>query len=383
MNFKNLSVAAGGACLLVACGAKAPTGAAPTLEVTAITVQATEVPNVIELPGRIEAVRTAEVRARVDGIVKKRAYQEGSDVRAGAMLFQIDPRDMRAAVEAAEADLRRNDAARVNAAQVVNRYEPLVSRKAISAQEYDAAVSALHQAEALTAQARATVDRARLQLSYTEVTTPIAGRAGRARVTEGALVSGAGATLMATVEQLAPIYATFAPSSAATLDFNARVRAGTLRIPQLNDMVVHLVLENGTTYGPIGHLDFADRTVDPTTGGQTIRALFPNPDQVLLPGQFVRGRIDAGVVPNGVRIPQRAVQLSDKQASVTVVNSDSTISIRPIELGDLEESGWVINTGLKPGDRVVVDGWQSVQPGQKVRVRELEVSPSPSNSAKS
>jgi RND family efflux transporter MFP subunit len=188
--------------------------------------------------------------ARVDGIVQRRLYQEGSDVRAGAQLFEIDPRDMRAALEAAEADLRRAEAARVNAAQVVSRYEPLVSRKAISAQEYDAAVSTLHQAEAQAAQARASVDRARLQLSYTDVTTPIAGRAGRAQVTEGALVSATGATLMTTVEQLAPIYVTFAPSSSSILDINARVRAGTLRIPQLNDVEVHLILENGATAGP-------------------------------------------------------------------------------------------------------------------------------------
>jgi membrane fusion protein (multidrug efflux system) len=378
----DLAVLLGAACLLVACGDKQPPGPRPAPEVTAITVNATEVPNLVELPGRVEAVRTAEVRARVDGIVQRRLYQEGSDVPAGARLFQIDPRDLRAALEAAEADLRRIEAARGNAAQVVSRYEPLVSRKAISAQEYDAAVSMLRQTEAQVAQGRATVDRARLQLSYTNVTAPIAGRAGRARVTEGALVSGTGATLMTTVEQLAPIYVTFAPSSSYTLDFEARVRAGTIKVPQLNHVEVHLILENGAAYGPTGHLDFADRTVDPTTGGQLVRALFPNPDQVLLPGQFVRVRIDAGVVPNGVRIPQRAVQLSNKQASVTVVNPDGTASIREVELGALEGSGWVINAGLKPGDKVIVDGWQKVQPGQKVQVRALDAPASPSSSAK-
>ena len=361
-------LALGVAGVLGACSAKPP-GQPPAPEVTAITVQATEVPNVIELPGRVEAVRTAEVRARVDGIVQRRLYLEGSEVSAGAPLFQIDPRDMRAGLEAAQADWRRTEAARVNAAQVVSRYEPLVGRKAISAQEYDAAVAALRQAQAQAAQARASVDRAQLQLGYTAVAAPIAGRAGRAQVTEGALVSAAGATLMTTVEQLAPIYVTFAPSSSSILDINARVRAGALKIPQLNDVEVHLILENGAAYGPAGHLDFADRTVDPTTGGQTIRALFPNPDQVLLPGQFVRGRIYAGVAPNGVRIPQRAVQLSDSQARVTIINRDGTVSSREVELGDLEGSDWVINSGLRPGDKVVVDGWQKVQPGQRVRAR--------------
>ena len=372
LNSRNLAIALFAFGVLTACDSKPPAAPSPAPEVTAVIVQATEVPNVINLPGRIEAVRSAEVRARVDGIVQRRLYQEGSDVVAGAPLFQIDPRDMRAAQEAAEAELRRTEAARVNAAQVVSRYEPLVARKAISAQEFDAAISTLRQAEAQSAQARATLDRAKLQLSYTSATSPISGRAGRAQVTEGALVSGAGATLLTTVDQLAPIYATFAPSSAALLDFNARVRAGTLKVPQLNDIKVHLILENGTGYGPTGHLDFADRTVDPSTGGQTIRALFPNPDQVLLPGQFVRGFIEAGVVPKGVRIPQRAVQLSDRQAQVTVINPDGTVANREVELGDLSGAGWVINSGLSPGDKVVVDGWQKVQPGQKVRVKRFD-----------
>jgi membrane fusion protein (multidrug efflux system) len=381
-DLRYVAVALVAVCLLNACEAKHPPSPPPAPEVTAITVQATEVPNVIELPGRIEAVRTAEVRARVDGIVERRMYREGSDVPAGALLFEIDPRDLRAALEAAEADLHRNEAARVNAAQVVSRYEPLVSRKAISAEEYDAAVSTLRQAEAQAAQARATADRARLHLGYTDVAAPIAGRAGRARVTEGALVSGSGATLMTTVEQLTPIYATFAPSSSNTLAFNARVRAGTLKVPQLNDIEVRLILENGAAYGPTGHLDFADMTVDPTTGGQTIRALFPNPDQDLLPGQFVRGRIDAGVVTNGVLIPQRAVQLKDKQATVTVVNADGTVSIREVELGALDGTNWVIDSGLNPGDKVIVDGWQKVQPGQKVQVRPFDASAPPSTPSK-
>ncbi len=266
--------------VLAACSAKRPPGPPPAPQVTAITVQATEVPNVIELPGRVEAVRTAEVRARVDGIVQRRLYQEGSDVRAGAQLFQIDPRDMRAALEAAQADLRRTEAARINAAQVVSRYEPLVSRKAISAQEYDAAVSTLHQAEAQAAQARASADRARLQLSYTNVTTPIAGRAGRAQVTEGALVSATGATLMTTVEQLAPVYVTFAPSSSSILDINARVRAGTLRVPQLNDVEVHLLLETAPlTARPVILISPTGRSIPP-------RAAKPSAPYFPIPTKF-------------------------------------------------------------------------------------------------
>jgi RND family efflux transporter MFP subunit len=231
--WREIALALGVAGVLAACKPKPPPGLPPMPEVMALVVKGTEVPNVIELPGRIEAVRTAEVRARVEGIVQRRLYREGSDVRAGAQLFEIDPRDMRAALEAAQADLQRADAARVNAAQVVSRYEPLVSRKAISAQEYDAAVSTLHQAEAQAARAHASVERARLQLSYTDVTTPIAGRAGRAQVTEGALVSATGATLMTTVEQLAPIYATFAPSSSSILDMRVGRTRGAVVVVEI------------------------------------------------------------------------------------------------------------------------------------------------------
>lgn len=358
--------------LLASCGhqeEQAPP--APPVDVVAVTTG--DVPNIVELPGRIEAVRTAEVRARVDGIVERRLYREGSDVPAGAPLFQIDPRDKQAQLAQAQAALNRAMAARANARSIVTRYEPLVSRKAVSAQEYDAALSDARQADASVADARAALDRARLELGYTTVRAPIAGRVGKAQVTEGALVSAASATLLTQINQLSPIYATFTQSSSELLDLQQLVRSGALRVPGLTAIEVRLVLENGAQYSLPGHMDFADQTVDPSTGSQTLRASFPNPDRLLLPGQFVRARIIAGARRDGIAIPERAVQISNEEASVLIVGRGNVIARRTIELGGQSGGKWVVLSGLGKGDLVVVDGWMKVQPGQKVTPRKAAV----------
>ncbi|MGF6604128.1 membrane fusion protein (multidrug efflux system) [Paraburkholderia sp. GAS448] len=345
----------------------AATGQPPTVLVT--TVTASPIPNIVELPGRIEAVRTAEVRARVDGIVERRLYQEGTDVAAGAPLFQIDARDYRAQLQRAQAALQRAEAVRVNSASVVARFEPLVGRHAVSAQEYDAALATLQQAQANVSDASAEVTLAQLRLDRCTVRAPIAGRVGRAQVTEGALVSASAATLLTQVNQLSPINAVFTQSNTSMLDFEQRIQSGALKPPDMHHIEVHLILSDGRDYAEPGFLDFTDLAVDPSTGTQTVRAQFANPARTLLPGQFVRGRIAAGTVLKGIRVPERAVQIDNGTASVAIVAGDGTVVRRNVELGEQEEGEWVIRDGLKPGERVIVDGWHKVQPGQRVNAQ--------------
>jgi len=344
-------------------------GAGPPPLVVAMTVKAQSIPNIVELPGRIEAVRTAEVRARSDGIIERRLYQEGTDVVEGAPLFRIDPRDLNAQVDQARATLRRAEAARTNAQQIVRRYAPLVADRSVSALEFDQAQATLRQEDANVADARAALARAQLQQSYTIVRAPIAGRVGRAQVTEGALVSASSATPLATVEQLAPVYAVFTQSSAAALDLIQAQRSGSLDVPALSQIEVRLILANGQDYAVAGKLDFSDQTVDSTTGSQTLRAVFPNPERLLLPGQFVRGRLSIGTAPSGIMIPAKAVQMGERNATVLVVGRDSTVEARSVQLGAQVGGNWIVRSGLKPGDRVIVEGWQKAQPGQKVQVR--------------
>lgn len=351
--------------LLSACGGAGDQPAAPPpVIVQTIVVKTQNVPNIGELPGRVQAVRTAEVRARTDGIVERRLYEEGSVVKQGTPLFQLDARDYRAQVEQAQGTLQRALAARSNAASVVRRYDPLVSQRAISGQEYDSARNDLAQAEAQVTEARAALTRADLQLGYTIVRAPLSGRVGRAEVTEGALVSASQATLMTRVDQISPVYAVFTESNSAILTLTQQFNAGQLSYSPAN-LTVQLVLENGTAYPITGRVDFTDASVDPTTGSQTIRARFDNVDGLLAPGQFVRGRIQAGVLQNGILLPARAVQFKGEQASVSVLGKDGDVVSRPVSVGSLAGQNWIIKSGLRPGERVIVDGWQKVRPGLK------------------
>lgn len=362
--------------LVTACGSKTPP-APPPPEVSVVTAQPRATPNVVEVPGRVQAFRTSEVRARVDGIVQRRLYDEGSDVTAGQELFRIDPREMRASLSAAQATLQRAEATVANAAQDVARYKGLVADRAISEQENDAAVSRLRTAQADVSQARAQLQTAQLNLDHTTVNAPIAGRAGRAQVTEGALVSASGATLLTTIEQLNPIYVNFSTSSADLLKVRREIAAGTLKFPEFSRVSVTLVLEDGETYGSTGHLDFLDLSIDEGTGSAAIRAEFPNPAQTLLPGQFVRARIEAGIRTDALLIPQRAVTLAPSGATVKVVGDDNVVVSKPVKVGNLYEGSWAVLDGLKAGERIIVDGLQKAQPGQKVTIAGAE-KPKPS-----
>ncbi len=364
--------------LLSGCGSKETASEPPPAPVVTMTVQTQPVPNIIEAPGRIEAVRSAEVRARTDGIVLRRLYSEGAAVKAGQPLFEIDASDYRAQVEAAEANLQRAIAQRSNAASIVKRYDPLIKERAVSAQEYDSAKSDQQQAEAQVAQARAALDRAKLQLSYTTVRAPISGRAGSAQLTEGALVSGAAGTLMTRIDQVSPVYAVFPVSNAQILNIQERMHSGEVSLGSISRVAVRLVLENGSPFGPEGHLDFAGTVITPETGSQTVRATFPNPDGLLRPGQFITGRMEAGQVLAGIVVPARAVQLKGEQASVSVLQKDGTVISRPITLGSLEGNNWIVRSGLHSGEQVIIDGWQKLRPGQKAKATTAAPSPAPS-----
>jgi membrane fusion protein (multidrug efflux system) len=357
----------GAALLVVACSKAAPPAAPPPPEVRVITVGTEPIANVIDLPGRLQAVRISEVRARVDGIVQRRLYTEGTDVREGQPLFEIDPRELRARASAAQAALTKAEATAANATQDVNRYKGLVAQQALSQQEYDAAVARLRTAEADVAQRRAELSAARLSLGYTTVRAPISGRAGRAMVTEGALVSAGAGTLMTVIEQIDPIYANFAQSSSDVLALRKKIASGTVQAPAARQMTARLVLEDGTQYRMPGKLNFVDMSFDEATGTGAMRAEFPNPQRTLVPGQFVRVRVDAGVQAKGLRVPQRAVTVTPTAANVLVVGAKDVVESRPVQLGALEGEYWIIQSGLEAGDRIVVDGLQKAVPGQPVK----------------
>lgn len=360
-------------CLLVVALSSAGCGkeemqAPPPPEVAVVVAQASPMDNIAEVPGRIQPVRTAQVRARVDGIIQRRLYQEGSDVKAGQKLFAIDPRETTAELNAAQAAVVRAEATEANAAQDVERYKGLIKEHVISQQAYDNAVAAHRTAQADVAQARAQVEKAQLNVGYTTVTAPISGRARRADVTEGALVSASAATLLTTIEQLDPIYVNLSQSSSDLLALRREISAGTLKVPELEKVAVHLVLEDGTPYPHVGHMNFLDLSIDEATGTAAMRAEFPNPDRTLLPGQFVHASISAGVRTNGIVVPQRAVKLTAQGASVLVVDQNETAAAREVKVGPLRQGSWFILAGLQSGDRVIVDGLQKVQPGSPVKV---------------
>jgi membrane fusion protein (multidrug efflux system) len=350
------------------CGRKAATQA-PTgpIEVGVVTLAPVAVTLTRELPGRTSAYRVAEVRARVNGIVLKRLFTEGSDVKEGQRLFTIDPAPYQAALDSAKATLARAEANAANAKLTEDRYADLLQDNAVSKQEYDNAMASLTVADADVAAARAALDTARINLGYTKVTSPVSGRVGRSAVTEGAYVMAAQATLLATVQQLDPVYVDLMQSSVEVLQLRREFAEGKLRGAGKDQAVVKLVFDDGREYDVPGTLQFADVTVDPTTGSIALRALFPNPRKELLPGLFVRARLEEGVAPDAILVPQAGVTRDQKgQPTALVVNAQNRVERRQLVTDRTVGDAWLVTAGVKAGDRVIVEGLQKVRPGAEV-----------------
>ncbi|MDC2860503.1 efflux RND transporter periplasmic adaptor subunit [Delftia sp. DT-2] len=362
------------AVLAAGCGRnEAPAAAGDALPVVqAVTVQPAPLALSSELPGRIEPVRVAEVRARVAGIVLRRHFEEGADVRAGQVLFQIDPAPLRAALSRAQGQLASAEAALLDARAVVGRNAPLVAQEAVSRQDFEAMQARLQAAQAARQSAQAEVQAAALNLEYATVRAPIAGRIGRALVTEGALVGQGEATPMALVQQLDPVYADFQQPVAEAQRLRAALAEGRLAQTAGKDGTPVSLKVDGTGLQRTGQLLFSDVTVDRGTGQMSLRGRFDNRDGMLLPGMYVRVTVGQGVDPAAILVPQRAVRRStDGQAHVLVVDGQDTLQMRPVQTAAMHGAQWQISAGLKGGERVVVGRMAGLQPGARVQVTAL------------
>ena len=361
---------------LVACGqgsgntppAAAGAGAAPPPpEVGVVTVATGDVGLVTELPGRLEPSRVAQVRARAAGIVQARVFREGSDVRAGQPLYRIDAAPYAAANASAQAQLARAQANLGAATALAQRYAPLVEANAISKQEYANAVAAQKQAEADVAAARAAVRTSEINLGYASVTAPISGRIGRSLVTEGALVGQGEATPLAVIQQIDPLYVNFTQPVTEVMNLRRAMEQGRLQRAGADGAQVRVILEDGTEHTKPGKLLFADLSVDQATGQVTLRAEVPNPGGLLLPGMYVRVRLEQAKASNAMLLPQQAVTRSPQGDSVMVVGSDGKVSPRTIKVSGSQNGQWVVLGGLQPGEQVMVDGFQKLRPGAPVK----------------
>jgi len=340
-------------------------------EVGVVTVKSEPLKISTELPGRTLAYRIAEVRPQVSGIILKRNFIEGSEIKAGESLYQIDPATYQASYDSAKADLAKAEANARIAQLTVNRYKPLLGTKYISQQDYDNAVATAAQNNAAVQAAKANVETARINLAYTKVSSPISGRIGKSSVTEGALVQSGQTTALATVQQLDPMYVDVTQSSEDFLRLRSELESGQLK---QNDgkANVTLLMQNGKNYAQPGTLEFSDVTVDQTTGSITLRAIFPNPDKALLPGMFVRARLDEGTNPNALLVPQQAVTRTPTgDASVMVVGADNKVEARKIKAAQAIGDKWLVTEGLKAGERVIFTGLQRAKPGAQVTPKEV------------
>jgi len=364
-----MSILAGLFGVLAGCGSKASAPMQmPAPEVGVVTISSQTLPVTTEFPGRIDAERVAQVRARATGILLKRTFVEGSEVKEGDVLFQIDPAPLKASLDSAQANW---DKARANLASTqskADRFKALVAINAVSKQDYDDAFAASLQAKADVEAAKAAMETASLNLGYATVTAPISGHIGPAQVTEGALVSQTEANQLALIQQLDPIYFDFTQSSTDVLRLRSSFDKGQLQKVAADEAKVSLVLDDGTSYQSPGKLLFRDMTVDPTTGMITLRAEFPNPDHILLPGMFARVELEQAVAEDAISVPQRAVALGGSgAATVMVVTADNKVEVRKITLGQAIGENWTVLDGLKAGDSVIVEGLQKIKPDMVVK----------------
>ena len=369
---------AASALFLAACSGGKEQGAAPGAgaqqqapAVTVMTVATAAVPMVTELPGRTTPYLIAELRPQVTGILTERAFKEGSEVEAGQVLYRIDPALYQAALDSAKANLARAEANAQAASIKAQRHAGLVKIDAVSKQANDDAQAALKQAQAEVAVAKAALDKAKIDLDYTRLKSPIAGRIGRSAVTAGALVTANQAQALATVQQLDPIYVDLTQSSAEMLRMRAEIAAGRLQPGAKGEVPVRLVLEDGSEYAAEGRLALSEVTVDEGTGSVTLRAQFPNADGVLLPGMYVRARLPQGTRSEAIRVPHKALSRDPRgNALVMVVNAESKVEARPVQVVQSLGSDWVVTSGLAAGERIIVEGLQKVRPGAPVQAQE-------------
>jgi membrane fusion protein (multidrug efflux system) len=341
----------------------------PAVEVGTLIIQPQKITVTTDLPGRTSAYRIADVRPQVNGIVTKRLFREGSDVKAGQQLYQIDPATYQAALDSAKADLAKALANVKTAKAKADRYAELVNINAISKQDYDDAIATLESDAAQVASAKASVASAQINLDYTKVYSPISGRIGRSSVTEGALVTANQTTALSTVQQLDPIYVDVTQSSEELMKLRHDVAAGRLQGADNVRAPVTLLLGSGSqTYDQPGELQFSEVTVDQTSGAVTLRAIFPNPRHDLLPGLFVRARVDQGVEEHAIVVPQQAVtRNSDGSTSVWVVGEDGKVALRAVTTVRAVGNQWLLSDGLQPGEQIVVEGLQKIRAGTPVK----------------
>jgi len=366
----NLPWRGAGALLLAlalgACSHSAPPPPPPP-EVGVLTARPADVPVVRNYPGRLAATLTAQVRARVTGVVLQRVYKEGTDVKAGDVLFKIDPAPLEASLRQAEGQLAQAEATARNASVKASRSKALGAKGLLAKQDVDDTVAAAAEADAAVKAARATVQNAKINLGYATVTAPISGRAGRANVTQGALVSPTDTNPLTTVQVIDPIYANFSEPMAEVERLRRAEKAGELKLVAADKAEVQIVLPDGSTYSHNGSLDFADLAVDPQTGAVDLRALVPNPDHALLPGMFVKIRLTLGTLHGAFLLPQSAIQRDNDGAYVYVVGSDDKVVEKRVDLGDQRGADWVVLSGVEAGARVVVSGIQKANAGEKVK----------------